>query len=81
MPNKTMLILFPDGDEAANAEKIMLLSAYLASDAGKQHPSLAVKHTVGDDGNRPGARNARPYDIRGLLKRAAGATRMGSSRR
>jgi hypothetical protein len=30
MPNKTMLILFSDGDEAANAEKITLISASLS---------------------------------------------------
>jgi hypothetical protein len=33
MPNKTMLIIFPDGDEAANLEKTMLISAYLAGEA------------------------------------------------
>jgi hypothetical protein len=33
MQNKTMLIVFPDGNEAATAEKIMLISAYLAGDA------------------------------------------------
>jgi hypothetical protein len=33
MPNKTMLILFSDGDEAANAEKIALISACLADEA------------------------------------------------
>jgi hypothetical protein len=33
MRDKTMLIIFPDGSEAANAEKIILISAYLAGDA------------------------------------------------
>jgi hypothetical protein len=33
MQNKTMLIVFPAGNEAATAEKIMLISAYLAGEA------------------------------------------------